>query len=203
MALIDKEITNIENDINGLRIRTEGYGKKKDEREKLKISVESLKIILKEFSESLNSKKNILEALRKQKEELVKLNSEINGLNAKLEGQNQQLKKTKEELGRSEDAQKIISDLSGMKEKYEEARKNLERLDELRKNREVLMVKLNKIQSELSLLTDKKMRINLLKAEIEKKTEEKNTILPFIKEQIDLEKKKRDQTRNELYLLKR
>ncbi|VVB96571.1 DNA double-strand break repair Rad50 ATPase [uncultured archaeon] len=190
MALIDTEINSIENDINGLRIRTEGYGKKKDERDKLKVSVENLKIDLKEFTESVNSKKIILEALRKQKEELEKLNSEINQLNAKLEGQNQQLKKTKEELGRSEEAQKTIFDLSGMKKKYEQARKNLERLDELRKNREVIVDKLNKIQSDRSLLTDKKIRINLLKAEIEKKTEEKNAILPFIKEQVELEKKK-------------
>ncbi|CAG0939519.1 hypothetical protein BROC_00685 [Candidatus Brocadiaceae bacterium] len=190
MALIDKEIANIEYDINGLRIRTEGCGKKKDERDILKVSVENLKINLKEFSESLNSKKIILEALRKEKEELEKRNSEINQLNTKLEGQNQQLKKTKEELARSEEAQKIVSDLSGTKKKYEEARKNLERLDELRKIREVLMNKLNKIQNDLSLLTDKKMRINLLKAEIEKKTEEKNEILPFVNEQVELEKKR-------------
>jgi len=70
MALIDKEINSIENDINGLRIRTEGYGKRKDERDKLKVIVENLKNNLKEFSESLNSKKVILETLRKQKEEM-------------------------------------------------------------------------------------------------------------------------------------
>jgi len=60
-----------------------------------------------------------------------------------------------------------------MKEKYEEARKNQERLDELRKMREVLVDKLTKIQNDLSRLNDKKMQINLLKAEIEKKTDEK------------------------------
>lgn len=196
MALIDKDINSIENDINGLRIRTEGYEKKKVERNSLKVSIENLKKGLKENNESLNSVKITLEALRKQKEELEKLNSETKQLNAKLEGQNQQLKKNMEELVRSEEAQKIISDLSGMKEKYEDGRKNLEKLDELRKNREVLLDKLTKIQNDLSLLNDKKMRINLLKAETEKKTNEKNAILPFVNEQIELEKK-RDTTNQE------
>ncbi len=192
MALIDKDINSIENDINGLRIRTEGYGKKKVERDSLKVSIENLKIGLKENNESLKSVKITLEALRKQKEELEKLNSEINQQGTKLEGQNQQLKKNKEELGRSEEAQQNISDLSGMKEKYEEARKNQERLDELRKIREVLADKLTKIQNDISLLNDKKMRINLSKAEIEKKTDEKNAILPFVNEQVELEKKREE-----------
>ena len=192
MALIDKDINGIENDINGLRIRTEGYDKKKVERDCLKVSIENLKFGLKEYNESLKLSKINLEALRKQKEEFEKVNNEINQLGTKLEGQNLQLKKNKEELGRSEEAQQIISDLSGMKEKYEEARKNQERLDELRKIREVLVDKLTKIQNDLSLLNDKKMRINLLKAEIEKKTGEKKAILPFVNEQVELEKKREE-----------
>jgi len=131
------------------------------------------------------------------------LNGQINQMGAKLEGQNQQLKKNKEELVRSEEAQKIISDLLEMKGKYEEARKSLEKLDEMRKNREVLIDKLNKIQSDLSLLTDKKMRINLLKAEIEKKTEEKMQYYHLSMNRSNLRKKERQQTRNVPYSLKR
>jgi len=189
MALIETDIISIENEIKGLRIRTESYVRKKEDRELLKVSIDSLKTGMKDCSESLNSVKITLEMLKKQKDGLELLKSEIKQLGAKLEGQNQQLKKSIEELGRSEDAQKIVSQLLGMKEKYEEARKNLDKLDELRKIREALIDKLNKIQNDLSLLADKKMRMDLLKTDVEKKTAEKNALLPLINEQVDLEKK--------------
>jgi DNA repair protein SbcC/Rad50 len=189
-ALIENNIKNIENDITGLRIRTEHHEENKIEKENLNIKIENLKISLVSYNSMLNSAKTTLETLKKQKEELDKLNGEINQLNTKLEGQNQQLKKTKDELVRAEEAQNIISGLSGMKEKYNEARRNLEKLDELRKNREVLIDKLNKIQNVLSLFNDKKIQINLLKADTDKKTDEKNTLLPFVNEQVELENKR-------------
>ncbi|MDO8727897.1 MAG: SMC family ATPase, partial [Candidatus Methanoperedens sp.] len=189
MALIEKDINSIENDISGLRIRTERYGEKTSERDRLNVNIEDLRKGMKESSEKLNIIKASLEAQRKQKEELDRLKNEVIRLGAKLEGQNQQLKKATEEYIRSEQAQKIVSDLSGMKEKYEEARKNLEKFDELRKMRESVVQKMNRNQNELSLLLDKKKRIDLLKVEIEKKTVEKNALVPSISEQIDLEKK--------------
>jgi len=189
MTLIEKDISSIENDINGLRIRTESYGEKKVERDRFNVNIDNLRTVMKESTDKMNMIKIGLELQKKHKEELDQLKSEISRLGAELEGQNQQLKKAKNEYDRSEQAQKIVMDLSGMKEKYEEARKNMERFDELRKMRESLLEKMNKIQNDLSILIEKKKRIDLLRAEIEKKNREKNILIPSINEQVELEKK--------------
>jgi len=202
MTLIEKDINSIESDITGLRIRTESYGGKNAERDRLNVGIKDLRTVMKESSEKLNIIRAGLETQKKQKEELDQIKSEISRLGAKLEGQNQQLKKATEEYVRSEQAQKIVSDLTGMKEKYEEARKRIDVFDELRKMRESLVEKMNRNQNELSILLEKKKRIDLLKAEIEKKTGEKNTLLPSISEQIEIEKKMEVKTQERAIAMK-
>ncbi|MCZ7358139.1 MAG: SMC family ATPase [Candidatus Methanoperedens sp.] len=189
MALIEEGINHIENEISGLRIRTENYGQKKTERDNLKENIGVLKSFLKDCSEKFTTSKNTLEALKKQKEILESLKNEITQMAAKLEGLKQQFKTAKEELGKSEEAQKLLSGLLEMKEKYEEVRKKLDGLDNMRRERDVHLNKFNEIQKDLSLLNEKKSRMDLLGKEVEKKTAEKNALLPLINDQIELERK--------------
>ena len=187
MGLIDEGIITIENEIHGLKIRTESYGEKKKEKDGLKGSIANLMSALKESSDSLNSVRRALEALKKQKEELEKLKSGIDRIKAALDSQKLQLRKAEEELARSEEAQKLVSSLSGMKEKYEEARKNLEILEAMQKERDIRRDELNRIMNDLSLLNEKKSRMDSLKTDAEKNIAEKNALTSGVDEQVELE----------------
>ncbi|MCZ7393945.1 MAG: SMC family ATPase [Candidatus Methanoperedens sp.] len=189
MILIDESVRSIENDIRELRIRTENYEQKKIERDELGKTIESIKKILKECSETLKVAKGRRDALKKQKDAMDKLENEIKQGRIKLEGLKQLLEKSKDELKKSEEAQKIVSALLADKERYEEERKKQEKLEGMRKERDVLKDRLNGIKNELAGLNEKRMRLEALKAEIEKNACEKTALIPLLEKQDELEEK--------------
>ncbi len=189
MSLIDESVRNIENDIEKLRIRVENYEQKKIERDELGKTIESIKKVLKECSESLNMAKGRRDALKKQKDAMDKLENEIKQGRIKIEGLKHLLEKAKDELVKSEEAQKTVSALLADKERYDEERKKQEKLEGMRKERDVLKDKLNVIKNELAGLNEKRMRLEALKAEIEKNACEKTAIIPLLEKQDTLEQK--------------
>ncbi|MDD5474603.1 MAG: AAA family ATPase [Candidatus Methanoperedens sp.] len=188
MNLIDEEVRSIETDIDKLRIRTENYGKKKEERDDLKGNIEYLKKNLKECNESLNAAKNTRDALKKQKDVLDRLENEIKQGRIRLSGLAQLLEKSKDELKKSEEAQKLVSGLSGDKDRYEEERKKQEKLEGMRKERDALKEKLNGIKNELAALNEKRLRLESLKADVGKYAEEKASLFPKVEKQDELER---------------
>ncbi|MGB8218493.1 MAG: SMC family ATPase [Candidatus Methanoperedens sp.] len=189
MSLIDESVRGIENDIEKLRIRTENYEQKKIERDELNRTIESIKKLLKECSESLNTAKSRRDVLKKQKDAMDRLENEIKQGRIKIEGLKQLLEKSKEELKKSEEAQNIVSSLLADKERYEEERKKQEKLEGMRKERDALKEKLNKLGNELAGLNEKRMRLMALKAEIEKNACEKTALIPLSEKQDELEQK--------------
>ncbi|MCZ7399717.1 MAG: hypothetical protein O8C62_08590, partial [Candidatus Methanoperedens sp.] len=189
MSLIDEGVRGIENDIEKLRIRTENYEQKKIERDELGKTIESIKKVLKECSETLNTAKGRRDALKKQKDAMDRLENEIKQGRIKIEGLKQLLEKSKDELKKSEEAHKIVSALLADKERYEEERKKQEKLEGMRKERDVLKDKLNGIKNELAGLNEKRMRLMALKADIEKNACEKTALIPLSEKQDELEQK--------------
>ncbi len=189
MSLIDESVRSIGNDIEKLRIRIENYEQKKTERDELGKTIESIKKVLKECSESLKVAKSMRDALKKQKDSMDKLENEIKQGRIKIEGLKQLLEKSKDELKKSEEAQNIVSGLLVDKERYEEERKKQEKLEGMRKERDALKEKLNKLGNELAGLNEKRMRLEVLKAEIEKNACEKTALIPLLEKQDELEQK--------------
>jgi DNA repair exonuclease SbcCD ATPase subunit len=189
MSLIDESVRSIENDIEKLRIRTDTYEQKKIERDELNRAIESIQKVLKECGETLNTAKGRRDALKKQKDAMDKLENEIKQGRIKIEGLKQLLEKSKDELKKSEEAQNIVSALLADKERYEKERKKQEMLEGMRKERDTLKEKLNKLGNELAGLNEKRMRLEALKAEIEKNACEKTALIPLLEKQDVLEQK--------------
>ncbi len=189
MSLIDESVRSIENDIEKLRIRTESYEQKKTEMNELGRTIENIKKVLKERSESLKTTKSRWDELKKQKEAIDKLENEIKQGRIKIEGLKLLLEKSKNELMKSEDAQNIVSGLLADKERYEEERIKLDKLDGMRKELDALKEKLNRLGNELAGLNEKRMRLEALKAEIEKYAREKTALRSLAEKQDELEQK--------------
>lgn len=188
MNLIDESVRSIGNDIEKLRIRTENYGKKKDEKSELNRNIENLKKNLKESNENLNVAKNMRDALKKQKDALDKLENEIKQGRIRFGGIDQLLKKSKDELKKSEEAQKIVSTLLADKERYEEERRKQDKFEGMRKERDALKDRLNRLQNELAALNEKRLRLDSLKTDVDKYSKEKASLFPMVEKQDELER---------------
>lgn len=189
VALIDEGVRGIENEIDKTRIRTENYGKKKEEKKDLRSIIENIKKALQETNESLSAARNVRDARKKQKEAMDRLENEMKQRKIKIDGLRQLLDKTGDELKKSQEAQKVVSELSANKEKYEAEKKALEQLEGARKERDALKDKLNGLQSELALLNKENSRLESLKIEADKYAGEKAELVPLAKKQEELEKK--------------
>ncbi len=188
MNLIDEGVRSIENDIEKLRIRTENYENRISERNELNRNIESINKALKEESESLKEAKSLRDALKKQKDALDRLENEIKQGRIKIDGLRQLLEKSQDELKKSEEAQKVVSALSGDIKRYEQEKNRQEKLDGMRKERDSIKEKLNKLEKELALLNDKRLRLEALKTDVEKYDREKADLLILIEKQDELER---------------
>ncbi len=189
MTLMDEGVRGIENEIDKTRIRTENYGKKKEEKKDLLDIIEKINKALKEANESLSASRNVRDALKKQKEAMDKLENEIKQRKIKIEGLRQLLVKTGDDLKKSQEAQKVVSGLYENKEKYEAEKKALERLEGMQKERDVLKDRLNTLQNELALLNEKYSRLESLKTEAGKYAGEKAELGSLVEKQEELDKK--------------
>lgn len=189
MTLMDEGVRGIENEIDKTRIRTENYGRRKEEKKDLRSVIETIKNAMQETNESLKGARKARDELKKQKEAMDRLENEIKQREIKIEGLRHLLEKTGDDLKKSQEAQKVVSELTANKEKYEALKKALEQLEGMRKERDVLRDRLNRLRSELALLNEKYSRLESLKTEADKYAGEKAELGLLVEKQDELEKK--------------
>lgn len=189
MTLIEDRIDRTENEIDKLRIRTESYEEKKQERKKLITAIDHLKKLLDKCNKELNIQKSKRDMLRNQKNELDKLENRIETKRVKLEELHRQLVKSREELKKSEEAKKVIEALSEDKERYEVYKKKLEELEGMRKKRDELNESLHMIENSLVQLKEKQASLESLQKEVENYTQEMTKLESKVREQVELETK--------------
>nr|WAI02675.1 MAG: AAA family ATPase [Candidatus Methanoperedens sp.] len=188
MNLIDEGVKNIQSEIVGYRIRTEQYGTKKEDIGRLSVAIEGIKKDLRECIVNLDAAKVVLDELKKQKSALDRLESEIRQGQVRLGGFNQQLTKARSLLGESEEAQKIVSALQADSERYKEMRKRVEMLESMRKERDALKDKLSQIKNELTIMCERRSRLESIRSDVDGYSKKKAALLPMIEKQAEHEK---------------